>query len=398
MIAMFNSAQFVHIERPSTLSSSRSSPSSSHCSRALVFIGGMCCFSLAISLWILLQPHSFPVVVGSDRIVHGAITNSLLADGCVSTLSFQDHGVDGINLVNHTVGSDLVGDQAVMSYHIEVGAVTAPKIADSVVLQQHLALATVDTQQLAPGAVTSSTIQGGCVTSNHLADASVTPATIAAKNITGGHLQPQSVTSAILANASVGTTHLTTNSVSSSTIAPLAVSSSTNIQNGAITPSKIISNSLTNAQFQDASISVAKLAFATNTGILATDWTTTVTSDTLSKRTISYRRVGDSLQLTCKIIFFGSTGFSLPLPVPLAVDKITRTPSFLVSGYALLVSNTSTTYSYGSMSTDGTDGTRLVPINARETHWNTTYPQVIQSGHIMLMQATVPIEGWAYNS
>ena len=210
-----------------------------------------------------------PIVVGSDGIQAGAITNAKLGAGAVTTDKVTALGTAAYADASITEAKLAAG--AVTATKLGAASVTASALGAGVVDTVAIANSAVETLQVADSAITEAKILNGSISTIKLADAAVTEGKVADSSITAAKLNlgDGTLDGAKLVGSSVTSTQLGTASVITAKIADSAVTTA-KINNGAITEEKIQANSLsggqvlapgsvTGTEVQDASLSYTKL-------------------------------------------------------------------------------------------------------------------------------------------
>lgn len=158
-------------------------------------------------------------------------------------------------LPKNSVTSKAIKNGQVMTKDLRNGAVTGAKLANGAVTTGKIAGGAVGTGQLGANAVTSGQLANNAVTTGKIATGAVTTGQLGANAVTSGQLANNSVTTekiadnavttGKIANDSVTTGKLADNAVTSSKLAPNSVSGLVQVEDGTITGSDVLENTLT---------------------------------------------------------------------------------------------------------------------------------------------------------
>lgn len=109
----------------------------------------------------------------SSNLADNAVTSGKIADGSVATSKLADSAVTAAKIVNNTITSNKFAPGAVAGAALGSGSVTSDKLADPSVTSSKLAPGAVTTPAIANAAVNRDKIQDGEVTNLKLADGAV---------------------------------------------------------------------------------------------------------------------------------------------------------------------------------------------------------------------------------
>ncbi|MBS1844118.1 MAG: hypothetical protein JST53_06840 [Actinobacteria bacterium] len=147
-------------------------------------------------------------------------------------------------LPKNSVTSKAIKNGQVMTKDLRNGAVTGAKLANGAVTTGKIAGGAVGTGQLGANAVTSGQLANNAVTTGKIANGAVTTGQLGANSVTSTQLANNSVTTEKIADNAVTTGKIADNAVTSSKLAPNSVSGLVQVEDGTITGSDVLENTL----------------------------------------------------------------------------------------------------------------------------------------------------------
>ncbi len=142
---------------------------------------------------------SAPVLAKINNVASGGV----LVDDSVSTATVQNNAIIDTKIADGAVTNTKVADGAVTNAKVANNAVTNGKIADNAVTTAKVADAAVTGLKLADNAVTSAKVTDGAITGLKLADGAVGGAKLADNAVTGAKLADNTVTGAKISDGAV---------------------------------------------------------------------------------------------------------------------------------------------------------------------------------------------------
>lgn len=146
--------------------------------------------------------------IGSNEIANNAVSATKIIDGAISSTKLASGAVTSSALASGAVTSTAIASGAVGSSAIAANAVTSAAIANGAITSGKLGTGAVDSNALASNAVTSAKIASGAVGTTALADDAVTTAKIATNAVTSTELADNAVIGAKISAGAVATNKL----------------------------------------------------------------------------------------------------------------------------------------------------------------------------------------------
>ena len=157
--------------------------------------------------------------------------------------------IDGGSLINGTVHTAAIGDQAIITAKIADDAITSAKIANG----------TIATADIADLAITSAKIASGTIDTINVADSAITSAKIANASITSEKIADAAITSAKIANGTIESANLADNLITSAKIANGGIATE-DLGDGVVTSAKIADGTIVGADIADGTITSDKIS------------------------------------------------------------------------------------------------------------------------------------------
>jgi len=184
------------------------------------------------------------VITYSDGKLYGILKESSGTGTWVTPSEF----IDGALLVDSTIISDKIANNAV----------TVDKILDDAINSDKIAANAVNTSEIAANAITANEIQANAIGANEIAANSITAGEIAANAITTSELAAGSVTASEIVSNTITANEMAANSVTTSVLAANAVSAD-KIQANAVTAGKITTSAITADKIATGAVTSTKV-------------------------------------------------------------------------------------------------------------------------------------------
>ena len=166
--------------------------------------------------------------------------------------------IDGDLLVNSTIITEKIADNAINTAKILNDAIDATKIADNAVATAALADGAVTATQIASDAITTPKIYAGAITAAKIGAGEVTATKINAGTIGADHIVANSLTAGQIATNAITATEINAGAVTAAKIDTDAVTANAVAAN-AIVADNIVSNAITTDKINSNAVTAAKV-------------------------------------------------------------------------------------------------------------------------------------------
>lgn len=186
--------------------------------------------------------------VSTKLIEDQAIVTEKIQDYAVTSKKIQNLTIQPINLAPSSVITDKIADHAVTTIKLDSRSVTNDKLMEESVSSSKIRNFAVITNKLDDFAVTNNKLAENCVTSNKISSREVKNFNIGIEEVHNENIKNQAVTSNKIAQGTIV----------SSNIAPLGVATG-NLQNGCVITEKLGNSAVTTEKLEDHSVTTEKL-------------------------------------------------------------------------------------------------------------------------------------------
>lgn len=143
-------------------------------------------------------------MIGSSRIVDGAIIAAKLADNAVTTNKLLAEAVTSAKIAADAVTDVQIAASAVGSDQLAVGSVIAGKIGALAIVAGDIAAGTITGAKIAATTIAAANIAGGTITGNEIAATTITGANIAALAISSDKIAANAIVAGNIAAGAIG--------------------------------------------------------------------------------------------------------------------------------------------------------------------------------------------------
>lgn len=147
------------------------------------------------------------------KLANGAVTTEKLADGSVGTLKILDGSITSSKLTEGVILTQHLANAAVTSFKIADNAITTSKLLDNIITSEKLVSDSVTAPKIANGAVTSIKLGDGSVTALKIVDGNVTEGKLADGSVTAFKLGDNAVITAKILDGNITEAKLASGSI-----------------------------------------------------------------------------------------------------------------------------------------------------------------------------------------